>query len=989
MTSIKKISLASFLLAIIFSVALTTSAQITGTSTHKLIQATPEEIAIMNSQPEVYVKDLVLDKNAYKAGDTVKGSFILVNDKDISVSNLSYHAFLVGDLQTNTLYRYEFDNQLLGTLFLDKNETKKVSFEYKLPLSSSAYTLDKQLGIKIRAFSGSGSPLGWADTKVRISDSGITPVLISNASVTIDGKGFLLNEGPTVHKGGKVSLKFTLRNDSSTDITDLTPKVSIYEMDFARSPLSVISENVFSLKAKSHSDFSFDLPTFNYTPKVYAGEVVVVDNDGVNRINPIQFRYIVYGEVVNIRNVSVDKIPASKGDTINVKVSYSGTPYDVSNFTTASTTSSDFSLRLFNEKDELVAQYADKTNFVTLGEKNIPLVLTADAKDYKFDVVVSKDGKVITEYKTSLIGKVVTPVIPTSSGNALYYWVVIIALIILIAGLFLLKKKKTVVISVVIFIIGLGMFGGKAEAWTVTASSAYNYASVPSLPQIQVNNATHPGGAILPGDIIYLAATFTVTACNNSNYKAIAYIPGYGSGSGYYYDYGSHYNACGGPEDRCASSGGSHSFGPFTAPATPGTYKINLTVDDQWDQSSPGSFWTTAEVQGYQEYTVVSLTPPDLIATAGACGGKTNLSWGAITGADSYKIYKNDTLLGTTASTTYNNITSTSTDRFVGKATFGAIDSASSTAVYAIPSSPCSALVASCSATPNNSLYAPVNVTWTATSTGGTGNYPYHYTWSGNNLAGNAGWSAGDVSSTTKTYTIADTYFATTTVYDGVSTATSSCQGAVGSYIIVQPHQPPSGSCSPNSSNITLGSSTVWTVSPVGGSTPYKNYQWSGSVSGTTLVASTTITYPNTAGSPYSAYVIITDHDNATSTTIPCGSVVVNPPYNQTLDCSLSLTAPLPAPVNINTLATFTASSTTGLNLSQSQYTKTWTVTDINNLGGVSVNDDTPANNTLDKIFTTIGQKTIGLIVSTSTATGHQCTATINIVQSGGSTREK
>jgi hypothetical protein len=355
----------------------TVGSQITSAQTGS--SATPEQLAEINSRPEVYVKDLILDKTSYKAGDIVKGSFTLVNGKDISVSNLSYRAFLVADLIDDATYRYEFDNQVLGTLFLDKSEVKTVSFEYRLPLSSSAYTLDKQIGIKIRAFSGSGSPLGWSDTKISVTDTGITPVVIRNATVVVDGKSFLLNEGPMVYPSKKVALTLTVANTSDLDIINLTPVISVYEMDYAKDLLSTSSEKAFSLKAKSETKLNIDLPVFNYTPKVYAGELILVDQNGVTRANPIKFRYIVYGDVVNIQNVTLDKDSAKKGETVNAKLLYSGTPYDILTGAVATSTPLDLTVNLFNEKDELVATYSEKTNFVGLSTKDFDLVLMEKA----------------------------------------------------------------------------------------------------------------------------------------------------------------------------------------------------------------------------------------------------------------------------------------------------------------------------------------------------------------------------------------------------------------------------------------------------------------------------------------------------------------------------------------------------------------------------------------------------------------------------------
>ena len=636
-----------FFIAIFFGLSISASAQVAppvkGNTT-----PTPAEILELNSQPEVYAKDLVLDKTEYKAGDLVKGSFVFVNAKNISVSNLNYRAFLVGDLMLNTLYRYEFDNQILGTIFLDKSENKKIDFEYKLPLSSSAYTLGKQLGIKIRAFSGSGAPLGWTDVKIKVLDSGIVPVIVSNASIVIGNNSFGLNEGPMVYKDGHVFLKMDIKNGSAKAIANLTPKISIYEMDYARSPLSVYSEKKFSLKAKSLDSFSFDLPTFSYTPKVYAGEVVIVDENGINRTNPIKFRYIVYGEVVNIQNVFTSKTSLDKGENFKIDVNYLGSPYDILKMTSATSTPSDLYVKVTNENDEIVSEYRDKTTFETAGDKSVELKAESPSKVLNIEISVSKDGKVVTEYRTRLESKPENLLKNTSNNILSYVISIFILLVVIIVSVFVYRQRKglTVLILLLGICSGFCLFTNKTEAFTPTSSwTAWGWTST----SVTLNSPKSSSAkTYIPGETFNITGTVYTTTCNNSPYRVTVSTSGFYNVNSSYnvsynspiYDSGVVYSGLG-TYETWPSTSADFASGNVTAPASPGTYRVYIYAQTFFDPNQNGSTsrggfsaeTQTAYIIGYQDFVVAwpPVTASCAISTSTAQTGQ-NVTWTATGG---------------------------------------------------------------------------------------------------------------------------------------------------------------------------------------------------------------------------------------------------------------------------------------------------------------------------------------------------------------------
>jgi len=357
---------------------------------------------LFESYPEVYIANLALDTSEYSAGDTINGSFDLINAKDVAVSNLSYQVFLVGGLGSNNLYKDEFDNQVLGITFLDKKETKKIEFVYKLPESSIAYSSQEQLGIKIRAFTGAGLPLGWSDVQISIADFGLTPIIVNRVMVVVGGREYYVNSNPIVYPpDDKIQLKLSLENKTNENIIDLTPQVSIFGTNYASDPLVNYSEKNFSISAKSKKELVFDLPLFNYVPRIYVGKLVINDKNDISRVQPIKFRYAVYGPIVNILNTQIDRFSVKRGEKFNFKFDYSCSSFDIISPDSLLDEPLDFSVRLFGENKNLVVEYSDKIAFTNYGFKNIELTAGRSAKKLSAEVIVLKDGKVITEYKTN------------------------------------------------------------------------------------------------------------------------------------------------------------------------------------------------------------------------------------------------------------------------------------------------------------------------------------------------------------------------------------------------------------------------------------------------------------------------------------------------------------------------------------------------------------------------------------------------------------
>ncbi len=402
-----------------------------------------------------------------------------------------------------------------------------------------------------------------------------------------------------------------------------------------------------------------------------------------------------------------------------------------------------------------------------------------------------------------------------------------------------------------------------------------------------------------------------------------------------------------------------------------GTYAYSctyLSAVTSWSACSNGTqvaldgTYTTITGQSCTNVATSRTCPvaPTLTATAGSCGGKANLSWTAVTGASGYKIYKNNSLLFSTTSLSYNSFLASTSDSFVAKATVGGGDSASSTAVNAVPSSPCLPLSVTCTATPSPAMVSQ-NVTWRAIPTGGVSSN-YTYSWVGTDgLSGNT-------VTVNKSYSTIGQKYATTTVVSGVETVTVGCPGNItngGSGVTITPLVPASGICgeanggtfangsalgSANRCYYTLSTSTPSSFSANPPATPgYWSWTCSG-INGSNIPSTTCTAYQ---------------------------SETVNSAY----DCNTP-TANYVSPVNVNNNIMWTVTPKIA-----GDYTTKWAFTDSNNHNPQFVT----GTNSWNKIFTTIGLKTVYVKFASSTApniVGNTCATTINIVQTGGSTKE-
>lgn len=455
------------------------------------------------------VSKISLSKPLYAQGETIKGTFNLVNSGLEAVSDLYYRVTIIGGYDKNGItaqYVYG-QSDLQGPLSIGGavggGKTVSVPFSYVLPSSVGG----SDVGVRIDLLTKQGQSLYWTAARFNISGS-MSAVSVQSASIEIGGEFFLPQTGPTIHAGESPSIVVGLSNPLTTTVS-LTPKIKIYNRVTTGAPLyTSTSTTAFTISANAKKSVSYPLPLFNNKPGVYAGTIDFVDSAGALRAPTIDFRYIIGGDIATIQSVDTGSGTVAKGQTVNVSVLYSGSPTDTRTLEKTSVGSSTLAVSLFNEKGVLVGQITTSVDVVDTQTKTVGIVALTDARALRADVVLSKDGKVLSNFSTSFVPALnLLPPEPTSFANI--GWVLLIIILILLLAFFLrfMKKKNKSIPPSALAILGIIVAGVSLFVAGQMPVARADYIQIPWAPVI-----TGPS-SLLTNE----AGTFYITYPTTSN----------------------------------------------------------------------------------------------------------------------------------------------------------------------------------------------------------------------------------------------------------------------------------------------------------------------------------------------------------------------------------------------------------------------------------------------------------------------------------------
>jgi hypothetical protein len=472
--------------------------------------------AYQGQLPEIYISQVKTDKAIYNAGDTIKGTFLIRNYDAVVAPSVYYEVRLTGDYKDTIAQTGYSHTDMNGPLTLGAKESRTISFKYKLPNTLSG----KNLGIQVQAMLENGLGMGWGDAFFDVSGFSsfvnIEDAYITKSSTSTE---YALQQGPMVYQGDKVYINIEFNNLNTTQL--IYPKLTIYDRSEARNTLLTKDEPVISAGAKSITKSKIELPTFDYVPKVYVGKLEFLNKAGEQISNTLDFRYIVFGQMITINNVISDKEYANKGDTVAVAVNITGSPFDIDNQNISASSIGQTEIKLFNENNILVGENLDKNVDFNKGEvKTYDIKITNKAKTLRAEIKVLNDpgSKTLGEMKVNLT-KNPMPETNILTGLVQYILVAILVLLILLSIWFAVKRKNKLAIIllgvVVIIILGwvIAVKTEKARAWVYIQSYLGN-ATYSNLATFFVNYPT-PDQEFNPSESITVQAYASMVVCGN------------------------------------------------------------------------------------------------------------------------------------------------------------------------------------------------------------------------------------------------------------------------------------------------------------------------------------------------------------------------------------------------------------------------------------------------------------------------------------------
>lgn len=446
-----------------------------------------------NFAVQINVLDIKVATSTVSAGEILTGEVVVNNAYINDVSDLNLSFSVVNNLNDLSFGRV-FSASKSESFNLQKGEFKTIPFSITLPVAGD----DHKNGLAIDVVNKSGDILG--SNTLPLTIKGLKPfVLISRLYLDVNDTGFLLQEGPTVKQGDTATFNATI-NASST--LKAIPHIRIYDFDTTNTLLKESKLPEVNVIKNTPKEFSFDLETFDYKPGVYEGSLVMEDGSGNPVSDIIEFRYVVWGEMATLRNISADKYFGKRGEVVHVSVEAFGAPYDLLEKKAPLMGDLSLELNLFTSRGEQVGSAKEIVNFdadpIHPFLKNVPVTLKGNANTLILKASLkNSEGKILAYREVNLSGDQVGTI--KSNNNLLLVLGTLLSILVAVI-LLVLKKKK---ILVILFVFGL-----------LSISSS-----------VSANGSVNPG-VVAPGANYTVTETCSFGVCRNANGSIRASVDG-------------------------------------------------------------------------------------------------------------------------------------------------------------------------------------------------------------------------------------------------------------------------------------------------------------------------------------------------------------------------------------------------------------------------------------------------------------------------------
>jgi len=686
------------------------------------------------STPKIYITNLILDKSSFQAGELVTGHFDILNKGNTPTSDVYYNVILVGRYMER-VPQDTFDTQRQGPVSLGIGEKKTVKFSYTPP---AGFSYD-DLGIRIQAVLKSGIRMGWSDAHMSIV--GGTSIIEAHSEVIVTESGeYPPGSGPTVSPQRQAIYKVTLVNPSDKPMI-VFPKITIYRYGAADIVVYQNTGAEISLAPKKSQVVEIILPGMDGKAGVYFGNLSFQDAAGSLRAPLQTFRYIIDGSIVTIQGVSADKISAVSGDTVKLKVTYTGAPFNI-----ATGQRSDIGMVTMNvvafDADGNEVGRASKEADASLSAQthDVDVPISVDAKSLRYDITVQKGDNILSKYSSNILtqARPVPNAGPADYTFAKYIGITSALLLVIILIIYLIARHNRggklphyldgigMLMVIMIFVLGFSVSRlDITRAFIHVSSSPTTY--YPLFINIPYDNQQ-----FLPGQTFYLEGMATYWECDNNDLGLRTLTVTY-NGNTTYHTVGDPYpsTASSSPYSTGMDVSEIFSVGPFTAPGTQGNYRMDITYTvpraGNPDYFETGYVNTVVSASAGQETGPITLSNSIMDSP---CGGFVGLRWTSLVGANQYKVYKDNgtSIVYDGPNLSYvDHVSPSSSHTYYVVPSIGGVPQEQSNVLSVQASGYCPLSIYYAGAKPNPAIINQT-VNWAVWPVGGSGVYSYQWT---------------------------------------------------------------------------------------------------------------------------------------------------------------------------------------------------------------------------------------------------------------------
>src|SRR3989344_743795 len=404
------------------------------------------------SIPTLYVNELVVSSDIFKASDIVRGSFYVESGNEFALSDVNYSVIL----SRNNLFIEEINYP--AEFFVYPGDKLRKSFTYQLPenLATGDYTLSVFL------LNPKGTTYGFSvPVSFKIQGAG-NFVDLNNLVVLHNQDRYQAEAGFAFKSNETPVIEFRAANYSDDSVA-ATPNIKIYRRGLNQELLQEYNEKNLNFAANEARVLQYILPIFD-EPESYLADLIFLNGEGKPISNHALFRWIVSGLSAEV--LSIAAAPSSTASNVyDVTVRHAG-PAD--SFVNGG--AGELLIKVIDQ-GKVVGQATQVIDLKNTGEKTFSITTEGRLVAPEVQAEIIKNGKTLDIYK-------VKPAEPKKDLGFIVL-VVVIALLVIGVAVLLIKKfimKNKILAVILLFAGALLLFGAsEAQASVVVTNNDYGF----------------------------------------------------------------------------------------------------------------------------------------------------------------------------------------------------------------------------------------------------------------------------------------------------------------------------------------------------------------------------------------------------------------------------------------------------------------------------------------------------------------------------------